>query len=480
MSSISDEVPSGRNDQEQPSGIVRRFLRRDKTSITILLLSAFVGMLAGYLSTFFEIGVHWVGEHRTAYLLENSPAWTVAVSSFVISAVIAAFGYLLTHTIAPDAAGSGIPEIEGAMDDLRPVRWWRVLPVKFFGGLGTLGSGMVLGREGPSVQMGGNVGSMVADIFRLKDNEGRHALLASGAAAGLSAAFNAPLAGTLFVVEEMRPQFRYSLISIKAVFIASIVANIIYRSIKGQDAVIDLPSYGSPELMALWLYLVLGMLFGIFGVHFNRLVVRSLDFYAKLHRGELLRYVGLGGLLGGCFGVLLLYFPELTGGGVEWIPAATRGDFGLFMLLIIFVGRLAATLICFGSGAPGGIFAPMLALGTMAGTLFGLLAHTMFPDMGLEPGTFAIAGMGALFAATVRAPLTGIVLVLEMTDNYNLILPMLITCLGATMLAQLLGGRPIYSLLLERTLRASVRKKKADQAAAESEEQQNTQNDQPS
>lgn len=154
MSSISDEVPSGRNDQEQPSGIVRRFLRRDKTSITILLLSAFVGMLAGYLSTFFEIGVHWVGEHRTAYLLENSPAWTVAVSSFVISAVIAAFGYLLTHTIAPDAAGSGIPEIEGAMDDLRPVRWWRVLPVKFFGGLGTLGSGMVLGAKGPVCRWG--------------------------------------------------------------------------------------------------------------------------------------------------------------------------------------------------------------------------------------------------------------------------------------------------------------------------------------
>jgi CIC family chloride channel protein len=467
MSSISDDIPSGNNDQSQPTGIVRRFLRRDKRSVKVLLLASFVGMAAGAISTFFEIGVHWVGEHRTAYLLENSPAWTLAVSSFVISAALAAFGYFITHVFAPDAAGSGIPEIEGAMDDLRPVRWWRVLPVKFFAGLGTLGAGMVLGREGPSVQMGGNVGAMVSDIFRLKDKEGRHALLASGAAAGLSAAFNAPLAGTLFVVEEMRPQFRYSLISIKAVFIASIVANIVYRSIKGQEAVIELPSYGSPELHSLWLYLLLGMLFGVLGVHFNRLILRSLDWYARIHRGELWRYVGMGGLLGGCFGVLLMYLPELTGGGVEWIPDATTGEFGLLMLLLVFLGRLAATLVCFGSGAPGGIFAPMLALGTLAGTLFGLLAQALFPDMLLEPGTFAIAGMGALFAATVRAPLTGTVLVLEMTDNYQLILPMLITCLGATMLAQLLGGRPIYSLLLERTLRQSVRKRKAEEAAAE-------------
>ncbi|MFA0697857.1 chloride channel protein, partial [Vibrio sp. 10N.222.49.C9] len=109
---------------------------------------------------------------------------------------------------APETAGSGIPEIEGAMDNIRPVRWWRVLPAKFFGGMGTLGSGMVLGREGPTVQMGGAVGRMVSDIFRVKNDDDRHSLLASGAAAGLAAAFNAPLAAIMFVVEEMRPQFR--------------------------------------------------------------------------------------------------------------------------------------------------------------------------------------------------------------------------------------------------------------------------------
>jgi len=121
-------------------------------------------------------------------------------------------------------------------------------------------------------------------------------------------------------------------------------------------------------------------------------------------------------------------------------------------LLLIFIVRLITTLLCFGSGAPGGIFAPMLALGTLLGTAFGVVMTGLFPLYQLDPGTFAIAGMGALFAASVRAPLTGIVLVLEMTDNYQLILPMIITCLGATLLAQFLGGKPLYSSILARTL----------------------------
>ncbi|WP_193386906.1 chloride channel protein, partial [Yersinia pestis] len=128
------------------------------------------------------------------------------------------------------------------------------------------------------------------------------------------------------------------------------------------------------------------------------------------------------------------------------------GNFSIGMLLFIFIARVITTLLCFGSGAPGGIFAPMLALGTILGTAFGLSCAHFFPQYGIEAGTFAIAGMGALFAASVRAPLTGIVLVLEMTDNYQLILPMIVTCLGATLIAQFMGGKPLYSAILARTL----------------------------
>lgn len=451
MTDINQGTPA--SERLQPSGLVRRFLSRDKTPVSVLFLSALVGVGAGLLSTLFEICVHWISEQRTEWLrAEFSSMLPLWLSAFLISALLALLGYYLVHRFAPEAGGSGIPEIEGAMDDLRPVRWWRVLPVKFIGGLGALGSGMVLGREGPSVQMGGNIGRMVSDMFRLRDKEGRHALLASGAAGGLAAAFNAPLAGIMFVVEEMRPQFRYSLISIKCVMISAVTANLVFRSLSGQEAVITMPQYDAPVLRSLWLFLLLGMAFGVFGVVFNKLVTLTQDMFVKIHRNNRRRYLITGSVLGGVFGLLLLYLPELTGGGIALIPSATNGEYGVGLLFLLFVARVATTLICFGSGAPGGIFAPMLALGTLFGTFFGAVAQHYFPDLGLQPGMFAIAGMGALFAATVRAPITGILLVIEMTNNYHLILPLIITTLGATMLAQVLGGQPIYSQLLHRTI----------------------------
>ena len=206
--------------------------------------------------------------------------WLAFPLAFLLSAALAAFGYWLVRRFAPEAGGSGIPEIEGALEELRPVRWWRVLPVKFFGGMGTLGAGMVLGREGPTVQLGGNVGRMVLDLFRMRSAEARHSLLATGAAAGLSAAFNAPLAGILFIIEEMRLQFRYSLISIKAVFIGVIMSSIVFRYFNGEKAVIAVGKLANAPINTLWLYLVLGMLFGIVGVLFNALIFRTQDFFS--------------------------------------------------------------------------------------------------------------------------------------------------------------------------------------------------------
>ncbi|PWI32275.1 H(+)/Cl(-) exchange transporter ClcA [Vibrio albus] len=437
-----------------PKDAINQFLSKDKTPVSVLLMSLLVGILAGLVGTYFELAVHFISETRTEWLKSEIshtvPLWLAA---FLISGFLAFIGYFLVHRFAPEAAGSGIPEIEGAMDGIRPVRWWRVLPVKFFGGMGALGSGMVLGREGPTVQMGGAIGRMITDIFRIKNDDTKHSLLASGAAGGLAAAFNAPLAGIMFVVEEMRPQFRYSLISIKAVIIASISANIVFRMIKGQDAVITMPQYAPPELPALFLFLLLGVLFGIFGVIFNRLVTFSQDMFTKIHKHIRSRYLLTGTLIGGTFGLLLLYVPELTAGGIWLIPHITNGDYGAGFLLLLFLGRILTTLVCFGSGAPGGIFAPMLALGTLFGYAFGLIARSIYPELDIDAGMFAIAGMGALFAATVRAPITGILLVIEMTNNYYLILPLITTCLGAVIFAQMLGGQPIYSQLLRRSLK---------------------------
>ncbi|ACY63641.1 chloride channel protein [Yersinia pestis D182038] len=433
--------------------LIRELVNRDKTPLIILIMAAVVGVVTGLLGVAFDRGVDWVQQQRLLALANVADyALLVWPLAFIMSALLAMMGYFLVSRFAPEAGGSGIPEIEGAMEEMRPVRWWRVIPVKFIGGFGTLGAGMVLGREGPMVQMGGNSGRMIVDIFRLRSPEARHSLLATGAAAGLSAAFNAPLAGILFVIEEMRSQFRYSLVSIKAVFIGVITSTIVYRYFNGERAIIEVGKLSDAPLNTLWLYLLLGIIFGAVGVIFNALIFRTQDMFVRFHGGDWRKLVLIGGLLGGMCGLLALLHGNAVGGGFALIPIAAAGNFSIGMLLFIFIARVITTLLCFGSGAPGGIFAPMLALGTILGTAFGLSCAHFFPQYGIEAGTFAIAGMGALFAASVRAPLTGIVLVLEMTDNYQLILPMIVTCLGATLIAQFMGGKPLYSAILARTL----------------------------
>lgn len=453
MTELQQQPPVARAPRLKRSDVVRRFIRRDKTPVAILFMAAVVGTLAGLLGVAFDKAVDWVQQQRLSALAQVADSWILVWPlAFILSAALAVLGYYLVRRFAPEAGGSGIPEIEGALEELRPVRWWRVIPVKFIGGMGTLGAGMVLGREGPTVQMGGNVGRMVLDIFRMRGAEARHSLLATGAAAGLSAAFNAPLAGILFIIEEMRPQFRYNLISIKAVFIGVIMSSVVFQLFNGEHSVIEVGKLSSAPINTLWLYLVLGAVFGAVGVMFNALIFRTQDMFARFHGGKMRNILMIGGLIGGTCGILGLIQPQAAGGGFGLIPIAATGNYSVGMLLFIFIARVITTLLCFGSGAPGGIFAPMLALGTLFGTAFGLAGAHLFPQYGIEAGTFAIAGMGALFAATVRAPLTGIVLVLEMTDNYQLILPMIITCLGATLVAQFLGGKPLYSSILVRTL----------------------------
>ncbi|EMS1062743.1 H(+)/Cl(-) exchange transporter ClcA [Providencia stuartii] len=466
---MSEQSSMSQSAMKYRFGILRRLKESNKTPFGILLLSAVIGAFVGLVGTLFELGTTWVSNYRSSSVNELiTDKWLLIPAMFAVSAILAMIGYYLVKKISPESGGSGIPEIEGALQDLRPVRWWRVIPVKFFGGLGALGSGMVLGREGPTVQLGANISQMFYDIFRIKDNESRHTLLAAGAAAGLSTAFNAPLAGILFIIEEMRPQFKYSLISIKAVFIGSITSTIVYQLISGQAAILNIGQFSSAPLNTLWLYLILGMLFGVIGICFNRFLLYLQTKFLAFYQNKVSRFVLMGGLIGGCCGAIGVYTPEVVGGGFSVIHQMVAASFTVSVLILFFALRFLTSTISFSSGAPGGIFSPLLALGTLFGGIYGYCVLELFPDYHIEVGTFAIAGMGALFAATVRAPLTGLVLVLEMTSNYQLILPMIITCLGATMVAQFLGGRPLYSVLLERTLQRSAQEKSAEQTKAAS------------
>ena len=431
------------------SGILKRFLEAEKKNIPMFCWAFLVGSLAGFVGAIFRILLVEIGRWREAIVAWAQPfsmlSWLLPI---IFSAGLVYTAILLVRKFAPEAGGSGVQEIEGALDEVRPVRWKRVLPVKFIGGLFSLGGGLALGREGPTIQMGGNIGQMIGEWFQVSKDE-IHVLIAAGAGAGLSAAFNAPLAGILFVLEEMRPQFRYNFLSVQSVLIATAVSDIVVQMLTGQGPVVPMSGFPAPPLSSLWLFLIFGGILGLFGFVFNRLLLATLNFFARLRGWS---YVLTGLYVGAFIGFLGWLFPDTIGGGYEVISQAIGSNIPIATLFILFIGRYGTTVLSYGSGAPGGIFAPMMALGTLFGMWSGHLAHGWFPDLISHPGIFAVAGMGALFSATVRAPLTGIALAIEMTGNYEQILPLILTCMGASIVAHGLGGRPIYTVLLQRTL----------------------------
>ena len=442
-------MPAGRHLSSESTAIGRRFLEAEIQNIPMFFWALLVGSMAGFVGAIFRIFLVEMTLWREA-LVDWAQHFSILswLLPITFSAVLVYAAILLVRSFAPEAGGSGVQEIEGALDNVRPVRWKRVLPVKFVGGLLSLGGGLVLGREGPTIQMGGNIGQMIGEWFQVSRDE-VHTLVAAGAGAGLSAAFNAPLAGILFVLEEMRPQFKYNFLSVQCVLIAAAVSDIVVRMLTSQGPVVAMSDFPSPPLSSLWLFLIFGALFGLFGFVFNRLLVATLNFFAGLRGWS---YVLTGLYVGAFIGFLGWLFPDTIGGGYEVISQALGSKIPIATLLILFIARYGTTVLSYGSGAPGGIFAPMMALGTLFGMWFGHVAHVWFPGLVAHPGIFAVAGMGALFSATVGAPLTGIALAIEMTGNYQEILPLILTCMVATIVAHGLGGRPIYTVLLQRTL----------------------------
>lgn len=363
-----------------------------------------------------------------------------------VGALCAMLSVWLVRRFAPEASGSGIPHLKATLHRLRELRWWRVLPVKMVGGALALGSGMALGREGPTVQMGGAVGDAVARWLKVPARD-RLVLIAAGAGAGLAAAFNAPLSGLVFILEEVQRDFRPVMFG--AAFLAAAIADIVARFFAGQLPVFAIPSYPSPPLTAIPVFILLGAITGLFGVLFNRGLLVALDFFGRF---SLRTQIGLAGAIGALAGLIAWFAPIAVGGGhnlAEWVLS---GEVALTAIPLWFLLRFGLTLVSYGTGAPGGIFAPLLVLGALLGLGVGEMAHWWFPAVAPEPAAFAVVGMAAYFTAIVRAPLTGVVLILEMTGNYNQMLALLISCFSAYLVAEGLKDLPIYEALLERDL----------------------------
>lgn len=430
--------------------LVPYFFTNQTDYFVVVILSGVVGVLAGGLVSYFNILINWILEFRISLIDTNSPDNFIFQASLIVisGALMAALGFWLTFRFAPEAEGSGIPHIEGALVGEHDIRWRRILPVKFVAATLTIGSGMILGRGGPSIQLGGAVGRMVASKAN-KFEHAQHILIAAGSAAGIAAAFNTPLAAILFVNEEMRRQFSYNFTSVKSVTLAVIAATIVMECLNGQNSILLIPHFETPPLGSLITFATLGMLFGIVGVYFNKWILQATSWFKNYHGTNLTRLVFTGASFGALFSLIHVTYPILSGGSLPVIAELFSTPAPWMTMILFFALRMLGTVVCFGSGAPGGIFAPILTLGTFLGLTYGILIHDIAPGFSADVGIYAVAGMGALIAASLRTPLTGVVLVVEMSNNYQLILPIMVTCFGATFIAQAIGGQPLYASLLE-------------------------------
>ena len=411
-----------------------------------------VGLASGGLAVLFRIAL------TAAHALRNAIvgwAHTVPLVGWLgpvaFGAAGAAASVWLVRRAAPEAAGSGIPHLEAVLHRMRDLKPSRIIPVKFLGGLLALGSGMALGREGPSVQLGGAIAASLSDRIG-GDSRDRLTLIAAGAGAGLAAAFNAPLAGLIFVLEEVQRDFRPLVFG--ATFIAAAVSTALSQTVSGPFPVFEVAAYPVPPVRLLAVFAGVGALCGVFGTAFNRALIGGMDWAERIAPSRRQAAL-LAAVVGAAAGGVAYVSPDFVGGGHAISEVILDGNVALAMIPLLFGLRFVLTIASYGTGAPGGIFAPLLVLGALVGLGVGEGVALALPAGAVAPGAFAVVGMAAFFAAVVRAPLTGLVLIIEMTGSYALMLPLLVACFVAYIVAEAMGTGPIYEDLLERDLERS-------------------------
>jgi chloride channel protein, CIC family len=412
----------------------------------LMIVAATVGAATGVVGAGFRICLIFATKlrgHIESFSHSYLPAWLGCLTVSCSCALAAGVACWLTRHLAPQTAGSGIPRVEAVLrNHLRPAGM-AILPVKFIGGVLSIGSGLALGREGPTVQMGGTVGRLISDALRRVMPE-PWTLIAAGAGAGLAVAFNAPLAAALFVMEELLR--RFSARTFSATLVACITGTVVLRAILGNTfdfgtpRMVQLPSEVLPE------YLVLGVLAGGIGVLFNGTLLLALRLFDRISYWP---HGARGAIVGGLVGSLAWFTPTVVGGGEELAQRAIAESIGLRMIVWLLLIRFLLTMISYGSGAPGGIFAPLLALGAILGNAFATI-WTSAGHASSQSAAFVVVSMAACFTAIVRSPLTGVVLLLEMTGCWSLILPMLAASVTAYAVPELLRCPPIYDSLRDR------------------------------
>jgi chloride channel protein, CIC family len=419
-----------------------------RSLLGLAAMALIVGAATGCVGAIFRLLLAHADRLRDALITWSHgyaiPGFLVVVSGCALATLLAAW---LVRQFSPHASGSGIPHVEAVLHEQIPPAPLGLVPVKFCGGLLAIGSGLALGREGPTVQMGAGIAVFAARVCRLCWADAR-VLLAAGAGAGLATAFNAPIAGLVFVLEELVQRFEHR---IAVAALAALAAAIpVARLFLGDAPDFQVAPLSYPGEEGAPLFLVLGAISGLFAVAYNRSLLAAI---AVRDRFANLAIELRAGLIGAGVGVLAWFSPELVGGGDQITQRTLIGHEDLLIVAVAFVVRFVLGAVSYAAGTPGGLFAPLLVLGAQSGLLFGAACRFVFPGLLVQPQAFALVGMAAFFTGVVRAPVTGIVLVAEMTGNVTMLLPMLGACFVAMLLPMLLRNPPIYDSLREHTLR---------------------------
>jgi CIC family chloride channel protein len=418
---------------------------RQTEQIYIVLVSVAIGLLGGFCAVGFRLLIQSMNElfwHQGQYTigyLYGLPFWWKLLAPTLGGAVVG----LIVYRFAREAKGHGVPEVMEAVairsGRIRP----RVVVAKMFASGVCIASGGSVGREGPIVQIGSALGSTIGQWLKI-DQQRLRTLVGCGAAAGIAGTFNAPVAGALFAVEIILGDFGVAQFS--PIVISSVAATVVSHRYLGDFPAFEVPPYSLVHANELFAYAGLGILAGLVALGFIRTLYSTEDFVDKLRLHPILK-AAIGGTAIGAIGIWL---PHVFGVGYEAINEALNGTMLWYFMVVLVLVKIIAVSITIGSGGSGGIFAPSLFIGAMLGGAVGTVVHMLWPTATAGPGAYALVGMGAVVAAGTHAPITAILIIFELTNEYRIILPLMISCIIATLLATRLQRSSIYTLKLLR------------------------------
>lgn len=409
--------------------------------------SLIVGILSGATIVLYRIlGEFLLKRFEVIYrFVSGKPLYVIGV--FVLLILMSLF---VTYCVKkePNISGSGIPQVEGIITRRIETDWKKVLIYKFVGGIMCLAAGLSVGREGPSVQMGAAIGEGISKKANQMDYEHKY-LITSGASAGLAAAFNAPLAGVMFALEEVHKNF--SPIVLMSAMVSAVTADVITKAFLGINPSLRFAMLNKMPIKYYWSLVILGILVGLSSYVFNNGILKTKHLYRDLPIKKefkiMIPFI--------CSGIVGMTLPVLVGGGHSLIMSMESLHISIFMMLLLFVIKYLFTFISFGSGVPGGIFFPLLAIGSIIGAIFGMICIRYLGVPAEYLINFAILAMAGHFAAIVKAPITGIILIFEMTGSFEQLLPLSVVVFIALLTSDLLGVNPVYDDLLEDILSQS-------------------------